>query len=163
MPAKSKQGLLWWSVVKNAPCNAREMSLIPGQGTTIPYTTKQLSLRSITTEPPHPQLKNPWAVRKRRSCMTQQRSQCSEEINDVCKMFLKNQKKQTNPPLLLCKQIDNQQEWQSHSSFWNEWFLVIWRNIWFMWLMNWAQKFLELGIRTRRGWISSFLKWALSR
>ena len=42
-------------------------------------------------------------------------------------MFLKKSKETNKSLQLLCKQIDNQQEWQSHSSFWNEWFLVIWR------------------------------------
>ena len=31
-------------VVKNLPCNAGDVGLIPGQGTEIPYATEQLSL-----------------------------------------------------------------------------------------------------------------------
>ena len=31
-------------VVKNPPCNARDMSSIPGQGTKTPHATVQLSL-----------------------------------------------------------------------------------------------------------------------
>ena len=37
-------------VVKNPPCNARNVDLIPGQGTKIPYAAKQLSPCITTTE-----------------------------------------------------------------------------------------------------------------
>ena len=40
-------------VVKNRPCNARDVDLIPGQGTKIPYAAKQLSLCITTIEPAH--------------------------------------------------------------------------------------------------------------
>ena len=36
---------------KNPPYNARDMGLIPHQGTNIPHTTGQLSQSSLTTEP----------------------------------------------------------------------------------------------------------------
>ena len=37
-------------VVKNPPCNAINVDLIPGQGTKIPYAAKQLSPCITTTE-----------------------------------------------------------------------------------------------------------------
>ena len=37
-------------VVNNPPCNARDVGLIPGQGTKIPHTM-ELSLRASTTKP----------------------------------------------------------------------------------------------------------------
>ena len=37
-------------VVKNPPCNARDVGLIPSQGTKIPHTM-ELSLRASTAEP----------------------------------------------------------------------------------------------------------------
>ena len=40
-------GLFWWSVVKNPPSNAGELDLIPGQGTKIPDTVRQLSLGAL--------------------------------------------------------------------------------------------------------------------
>ena len=49
-------------VVKNPPCNAGNASLIPGQGTNIPQTSGQLSLRPAlkipcaTTKIPHNQI-----------------------------------------------------------------------------------------------------------
>ena len=39
------------SVVKNSPCNARDMGLILGWGTKIPHAAEQLS--AVTTEPMH--------------------------------------------------------------------------------------------------------------
>ena len=42
--------LLGGPVVKNPPYNARDMGLIPHQGTNIPHATGQLSQRSPTTE-----------------------------------------------------------------------------------------------------------------
>ena len=44
-------GLPGHSVVKNPPCNARDVGLIPGQGTKIPSTVGQLSLLTTTTGP----------------------------------------------------------------------------------------------------------------
>ena len=38
-------------VVKNLPCNARNVGSIPGQGTKIPQDTGQLSPCVMTTEP----------------------------------------------------------------------------------------------------------------
>ena len=38
-------------VVKNLPCDAKDMGSIPGQGTKIPHATEQLSLCATTTEP----------------------------------------------------------------------------------------------------------------
>ena len=41
-------------VVKNLPSNARDAGSIPGWGTKIPHTVRQLSLRAATTtEPAH--------------------------------------------------------------------------------------------------------------
>jgi len=37
--------------VKNPPCNAGDVGVIPGQGTKIPHATGQLSLSAATTEP----------------------------------------------------------------------------------------------------------------
>jgi len=37
--------------VKNLPCSARDMDSIPGQETTVPYATEQLSLHAATTDP----------------------------------------------------------------------------------------------------------------
>ena len=39
------------SVVKNLPCNAGDMGLIPGWGTKIPHATGQLSLCATTRQP----------------------------------------------------------------------------------------------------------------
>jgi len=44
-------GLPGHSVVKNPPCNARDVGLIPGQGTKIPSTVGKLSPCTTTTEP----------------------------------------------------------------------------------------------------------------
>ena len=52
-------------VVKNLPCDARDMISIPGRGTKIPYASEQLNPRGATTEP-MPGNEN--------SCMMQQRS-----------------------------------------------------------------------------------------
>ena len=38
-------------VVKNPPCNAGDVGLIPGQGTKIPHAVEQLSPFLKTTEP----------------------------------------------------------------------------------------------------------------
>ena len=38
-------------VVKNLPCNAGDVSLIPGLGTKIPHSGEQLNLRAETAEP----------------------------------------------------------------------------------------------------------------
>ena len=38
-------------VDKNLPCNAGDVSSIPGQGTKIPHAMEQLSLLATTTEP----------------------------------------------------------------------------------------------------------------
>ena len=40
-------------VVKNMPCNAGDMSSIPGQGTKIAHAQEQLSLCAATAEPVH--------------------------------------------------------------------------------------------------------------
>ena len=37
-------------VVKNLPCNAGNVGLIPGQDSKIPYAMNQLSLRTTTSE-----------------------------------------------------------------------------------------------------------------
>ena len=39
------------TVVKNSPCNAGDMDLIPGQGTRIPWDMGQLSLSTAATVP----------------------------------------------------------------------------------------------------------------
>ena len=39
--------------LKNLPCNAGVVGLIPGWGSKIPHTTGQLSLCAMTTEPMH--------------------------------------------------------------------------------------------------------------
>ena len=44
-------GLPGHSVVKNPPCNARDVGLIPDQGTKIPSTVGQLSPCTTTTKP----------------------------------------------------------------------------------------------------------------
>ena len=38
-------------MVKNLPCNAEDVGLIPGQEPKIPHATEQLNLHSIITEP----------------------------------------------------------------------------------------------------------------
>ena len=38
-------------VVKNLPCNVRDMSSIPGRGTDTPHSVEQLSLHATATEP----------------------------------------------------------------------------------------------------------------
>ena len=40
-------------VVKNLPCNEKDMGSIPGEGTKIPHATEQLSLCATTTAPLH--------------------------------------------------------------------------------------------------------------
>ena len=56
-------------VVKNPPCNAGDVSSIPGQGTKIPHASGQLSLCANTTEPTGPQLeRNPRAATKEPTC-----------------------------------------------------------------------------------------------
>ena len=40
-------------VVKNPPCNARDVGLIPCRGMKIPHAEEQLSLLATTTEPAH--------------------------------------------------------------------------------------------------------------
>lgn len=44
-------GLPWWSAVKNSPCNAEDMEVIPGGRTKIPRATAQLNPCAPTTEP----------------------------------------------------------------------------------------------------------------
>ena len=41
-------------VVKNPPCNTRDMGSIPGQGTNNPHAIEKLSPLTTTTEPTHP-------------------------------------------------------------------------------------------------------------
>ena len=38
-------------MVKNLPCNAGDVGLIPGRGTKIPHAAEQLSPCALTTEP----------------------------------------------------------------------------------------------------------------
>ena len=67
-------------VVKNPPCNARVVGLIPGQGTKIPRTMELLSLRASTTEPAStPQLES--VCCKKRSHMPQLRPDAAKSIN----------------------------------------------------------------------------------
>ena len=40
-------------MVKNLPCNAKDMSSVPVQGTKISHTAEQLSLCTATTEHVH--------------------------------------------------------------------------------------------------------------
>ena len=40
-------------MVKNLPCNAENISVIPGPETKIPQATEQLSLCAVTTTPTH--------------------------------------------------------------------------------------------------------------
>jgi len=40
-------------VVKNPPCNAGDMGLIPGWGTKIPHAAGQLNLSTATAKPAH--------------------------------------------------------------------------------------------------------------
>ena len=54
-------------VVKNPPCNAGDVSSIPGQATKIPQAEGQLSVQATTTEPVCsgacvPQLESPCAT-----------------------------------------------------------------------------------------------------
>ena len=44
------QGLLWWSSDKESAFQCRDAGSIPGQGTTIPHATEQLSPGATTTE-----------------------------------------------------------------------------------------------------------------
>ena len=55
LPATTLEGKLMGDfpggpVVKNPPSNARDMGLIPGQGTKIPYASEQLSPHTTTRE-----------------------------------------------------------------------------------------------------------------
>ena len=43
-------GLPWCPLVKNLPCNADDMSSIPGWGTKIPHDKKQASLQVTPSE-----------------------------------------------------------------------------------------------------------------
>ena len=63
-------------MVKNLPCNAGDMSLIPGWGTKIPHTMEQLSLSATTGESVHC---------KERSHMTQLRSDTDKQIKNLTK------------------------------------------------------------------------------
>ena len=45
------QGFPGGPVVESPPCHARDMGLIPGQGTKIPHDTEQLSLWAATKAP----------------------------------------------------------------------------------------------------------------
>ena len=45
------QGFPGGPMVKNLPCNAGDLGLIPGQRTKIPHATEQLSPATATTEP----------------------------------------------------------------------------------------------------------------
>ena len=51
-------------VVKNPPCNAGDVGLIPGWGTMIPHTIEQLNLWTTTREPVCPNEKIPHAATK---------------------------------------------------------------------------------------------------
>ena len=46
-----KQGLPWWSSVRNPPCNAGDIGLVPGWGAMIPHAMRQLSPHATTIEP----------------------------------------------------------------------------------------------------------------
>ena len=48
MMVRDFSGVQW---LKNQPCNAGDMGLIPGWGTKIPHAAEQLSLHSTTREP----------------------------------------------------------------------------------------------------------------
>ena len=56
-------------MLKNLPCNAGDLGLIPGRGTRIPHAVEQLSPSATTTEPAHsrapaPKVEGPCAHRK---------------------------------------------------------------------------------------------------
>ena len=61
-------------VVKNVPCSAGDIDLIPGRGTKIPLATKQLSLRAATTEPECRNSHHMPMHHSERYCLTQRRS-----------------------------------------------------------------------------------------
>ena len=44
-------------MIENLPCNAGDSGSIPGQGTKIPHTVEQLSLRTTTAELVHSQVR----------------------------------------------------------------------------------------------------------
>ena len=50
-------------MLKNLPCNAGDLGLIPGRGTRIPHAVEQLSPSATTTEPDTPEpLHQKWRV-----------------------------------------------------------------------------------------------------
>ena len=60
-------------MVKNPPCNAGDISLIPDQETKVPHTKEQLRLHGTTTELAHsgtrvPQLESPCTATKDPAC-----------------------------------------------------------------------------------------------
>ena len=59
---KFKKSLIWdfhdGLMVKNLPCNAWDMGLIPGLGTKIPHAKGQVSLYIATTEACAPQIES---------------------------------------------------------------------------------------------------------
>ena len=59
-------------MVKNPFCNARDVGSIPGWGTKIPHTARQLSLWATAREPDG---------HNERSCMLQLRPKAVKEIN----------------------------------------------------------------------------------
>ena len=73
-------------VVKNPPCNARDMGSIPGQRTKIPHAAEQLSLSATTTE--HVS-HNYWVhVPQQRSHVPQPRPNSTKYINTNKYFFL---------------------------------------------------------------------------
>ena len=76
-------------VVKNLPCNARDVGSTPDEGTKIPHAVEQISLHATTTEAhtlwsPHTTTREP-VGHSERSCMTQQRSCVSQLIPKAAK------------------------------------------------------------------------------
>ena len=59
---KCKKSLIWdfrgGLMVKNLPCNAWDMGLIPGRGTKIPHAKGQVSLCAATIEACAPQIES---------------------------------------------------------------------------------------------------------
>ena len=48
---KTYEGLPWWPVVKNPPCNAGGAGSIPGERTKIPHAPGQLRLQAESKDP----------------------------------------------------------------------------------------------------------------
>ena len=75
-------------MAKDPPPDEGDSGSIPGQGTKIPHSAGQLSLRAATTEPTalhSPQLERSLYFSRKRSRMTQQRSHVPQLKSDTPK------------------------------------------------------------------------------